>query len=231
MLRLLGYFAVVFVACIVLRQLPIVGGIFQIPFLGFYLAAIVVSVVSARLGTRLVDRRKLQKSVRSLGEVDTPHNRGKLGVLLAGDGKHREALAHLEEARQHEPEVAEWAYRVGRSRLALGDHSEAAEALASSVELDEEYGYGEGLRRLAESLTKGGAAEEAITRLDRHDVIYGETPESAYLRGRAHLAQGDKDAAKAAFQKAPTLVEGVAKYQREGARVWAMRARFAAWLS
>ncbi len=231
MLRLLGYFAVVFMACIVLRQLPIVGGIFQIPFLGFYLAAVVVSVVSARLGTRLVDRRKLQKSVRSLGEVDTPHNRGKLGVLLAGDGKHREALRHLEEAREHEPEIAEWAYRVGRSRLALGDHSEAAEALASSVELDEEYGYGEALRRLAESLTKTGAWEDAIARLDRHDVIYGETPESAYLRGRAHLAQGDKAAAKAAFLKAPTLVAGVAKYQREGARAWAMRARFAAWLS
>ena len=231
MLRLLGFFAVVFVALIVLRQLPFVGGIFQIPFLGFYLAAVVVSVVSARLGTRLVDRRKFRKSVSALGEVDTPHNRGKLGALLAGDGRHREALEHLEAVREDEPEVAEWAYRVGRSRLALGDHSGAAEALSKAVELDEEHGYGEALRRLAESLTKDGAWEGAIAHLDRHDVIYGETPESAYLRGRAHLAGGDKAAAKAAFLKAPSLVEGVAKYQREGARAWAMRARFAAWLS
>ena len=231
MLRLIGFFAVVFVALIVLRQLPFVGGIFQIPFLGFYLAAIVVSVASARLGARLVDRRKFRKSVSALGEVDTPHNRGKLGALLAGDGRHKEALEHLEAARAHDPEVAEWAYRVGRSRLMLGDHVGAVEALTKSVELDEEHGYGEALRRLAEAQTKGGSFEEAISRLDRHDVIYGETPESAYLRGRAHQAGGDKAAAKAAFLKAPTLVAGVVKYQREGARVWAMKARLAAWLS
>ena len=48
----------------------------------------------------------------------------------------------------------------------------------------------------------GGSWEEAIARLDRHDVIYGETPESAYLRGRAHQAGGDKAAAKQAFLKA-----------------------------
>ncbi|MCH2103148.1 MAG: hypothetical protein MK297_03940 [Planctomycetes bacterium] len=231
MLRLIGFFAVVFVALIVLRQLPFVGGVFQIPFLGFYLAAVVVSLASARLGARLVERRKFRKSVGALGEVDTPHNRGKLGALLAGDGRHKEALGHLEEAMANEPEVAEWAYRVGRSRLALGDHAGAASALTRSVELDEEHGYGEGLRRLAEALTKGGSWEEALARLDRHDVIYGETPESAYLRGRAHQVGGDKAAAKAAFLRAPTLVAGVVKYQREGARVWALRARWAAWFT
>ena len=231
MLRLLGFFVVVFVALIVLRQLPFVGGIFQIPFVGFYLAAIVVSLVSARLGTRLVDRRKLQKSVSSLGEVDTPHNRGKLGALLAGQGKHREALPHLDVAWEHEDDVAEWAYRVGRSRLSLGDREGAAAALARAVELDEEHGYGEALRRLAEALTQAGAPDDALTRLERHDVIYGETPESAYLRGRAHQWLGDREAAKAAFAKAPGLVAGVAKYQREGARTWAMRARLAGWFS
>jgi len=222
---------VVLVALTVLRQLPFIGGIFQVPFLGFYLAAVVVSLASARLGTRLVDRRKFQRSVRSLGEVDTPHNRGKLGALLAVDGRHKEALGHLEAAGEYEPELAEWAFRVGRSRLALGDASGAAEALTRAVGLDEEHGYGEALRRLAEALTRQGSPEEALERLDRHDVIYGETPESAYLRGRAHQAGGDKEAAKVAFLKAPELVADVAKYQREGARVWAMRARFAAWFS
>ena len=231
MLRLLGFFAVVFVALAVLRQLPFVGGVFQIPFVGFYLAAIVVSLVSARLGTRLVDRRKFQKSLRSLGEVDTPHNRGKLGALLADLGKHREALPHLEVAWEHEEDVAEWAYRVGRTRLALGDASGAAEALTRAIEFDEEHGYGEALRRLAEALIRGGAPDEAHARIDRHDMIYGETPESAYLRGKAHLESGDREAAKAAFSKAPRLVAGVAKYQREGARTWAMRARLAGWFS
>jgi len=227
----LGFFAVVFFALIVLRQLPFVGGVFRIPFVGFYLAAVVVSLVSARLGTRLVDRRRLHKSVRSLGEVDTPHNRGKLGALFAGQGKHKEALGHLEAAWEQEEGVPEWAYRVGRSRLSLGDPAGAAAALKRAVELDEEHGYGEALRRLAEALTQGGEPSEALTRLDRHDVIYGETPESAYLRGRAHQGLGDREAAKAAFAKAPKLVPDVAKYQREGARTWAMRARLARWFS
>ena len=73
--------------------------------------------------------------------------------------------------------------------------------------------------------------DEALAQLDRHDMIYGETPESAYLRGKAHQGRGDREAAKAAFLKAPRLVADVAKYQREGARTWAMRARFAAWFS
>ena len=162
----MGFFAVVFFALIVLRQLPFVGGVFRIPFVGFYLAAVVVSLVSARLGTRLVDRRRLHKSVRSLGEVDTPHNRGKLGALFAGQGKHKEALGHLEAAGEYEPELAEWAFRVGRSRLALGDASGAAEALTRAVGLDEEHGYGEALRRLAEALTRQGSPEEALERLD-----------------------------------------------------------------
>lgn len=230
MLRLLGFFCVVFVALAVLRQLPFVGGVFQIPFVGFYLAAIVVSLASARMGTVLMDRRRFAKSVQSLGEVDTPHNRGKLGALLVRSGKHREALPHLEAAWEAESEVAEWAYRVGRSRLKMGDAGGAAEALARAVEVDEEHGYGEALRRLAEALTRAGAADEALLRLDRHDVIYGETPESAYLRGRAQLARGDKDAAAAAFERAPRLVAGVAKYQREGARMWAWKAQWARWL-
>ena len=231
MLRLIGFFVVVFVALNLLRMIPFVGRIFDIPFVGFYLAAIVVSVVSARLGTSLVDKTRLRRSVRALGEVDTPHNTGKLGALLAGQGKHREALPHLEKAWEYEGEVAEWAYRVGRSRLKLGDTAGAVEALARAVELDEEHGYGEALRRLAEALTQVGDPDGALTRLDRHDVIYGETPESAYLRGRAHQGRGDRAAAKAAFSKAPQLVEGVVKYQREGARPWALRARFASWFS
>ena len=230
MLRLIGYFLLVFVALAVLRQLPFVGAVFDIPFVGFYLAAIVVSLVSARMGSKLVDKRRLRRSISALGEVDTPHNAGKLGALLAGQGKHREALPHLEKAWAYDGEVAEWAYRVGRSRLSLGDIEGASEALAKAVLVDEEHGYGEALRRLSEALTLGGSPDEALTRLDRHDVIYGETPESAYLRGRAHQGRGDREAAKAAFARAPGLVEDVVKYQRAGARAWALRARLAGWL-
>ena len=231
MLRLIGYFLLVFVALSVLRQLPFVGAVFDVPFLGFYLAAVVVSAVSARMGSKLIDKRRLKRSISALGEVDTPHNAGKLGALLAGQEKHREALPHLEKAWAYESDVAEWAYRVGRSKLKLGQIEGAVEALSKAVLLDEEHGYGEALRRLAEAMTLAGAPDEALSKLDRHDVTYGETPESAYLRGRAHQGRGDREAAKAAFAKAPSLVEGVVKYQRAGARSWAMRARLAGWLA
>ena len=108
----------VLVALEVLRHLPFVGGLFRIPLLGFYLAAVVVAVLASRYAAYALDRRKQRDLVRKLGAVDTPHNQGKLGQLLESQGHHRKAIPLLERAAAGEPEVADWHFRLGRCLIA-----------------------------------------------------------------------------------------------------------------
>ena len=113
MLRLVGFFLLVLVALQLLRHLPIVGPIFEIPLLGFWGAAILISLVASRWASFAIDRRRLSRRIRDLGHVETPHNQGKLGSLYVGQRQFRAAVAPLERAVAGEPDVAEWRYRLG----------------------------------------------------------------------------------------------------------------------
>ena len=78
MLRLVGYFIAVLIVMRVLSYVPIVGAIFHIPFLGFFAAAAVVSLLIRYWGEALLSRRRFVALKRQLGGVETPHNQGKL---------------------------------------------------------------------------------------------------------------------------------------------------------
>jgi tetratricopeptide (TPR) repeat protein len=222
--RFLGFFVVVFVALLVLREVPVVGSVFRIPLLGFYLAAVLVSAVAARLGTGLVASRKRSDELRRLGEVDTPHQRGKLGRLLELSGKPAKAIAPLEEAAAAEPEEVEWWYRLGRARLALRQDRQAVEALLRARELDEEHGYGALLLTLAEATRRSGAVEEALGTLARFETLFGPTPESAFRRGQALSGLKRSPEARAAYGEVGELATSLPKYQRAEGRRWAAKA-------
>ena len=68
MLRFLLFFAAVFFLTGLLAQVPVVGGLFRIPFLGFWFTAILLSAVLAKAGTEAVDagrRRALRCAERA----------------------------------------------------------------------------------------------------------------------------------------------------------------------
>ena len=83
MLRLAGFFVATLVVLHFLRQVPVIGQVFDIPILGFWGAAILVSAAASKLADAALRRRRLSHRLRDLGHVETPHNQGKLGTLLA----------------------------------------------------------------------------------------------------------------------------------------------------
>jgi len=226
MLRLLGFFILVLATCFVLRELPIIGAVFRIPLLGFWLTAILLSVGASRWVAYSLDRRKQRTLEKQLGAVDTPYNKGKLGTLVLSQGRTRRALPLLEEAARGEPESAEWAYRLGQARLMARDLAGARAELERAAAMDEEYAYGAVLLRLAEVLQADGAGEEALEVLARFERNHGANPESAYRRGLALASLRRGAGAKQAFDEVVELGRQ-SSFQKRGASAWVLRAWWA----
>lgn len=229
-MRFLGYFFLVFATLWILRQIPVLGSIFDVPLLGFFLSAMVVSLVFARVGSLAVDRRKLGSETRRLGAVDTPHNRGKLGSLLLSSHQARKAIPHLEAAVEGEPEVAEWSFRLGQAYLEIGDAEAAVAALERAVSLDEEHAYGGVLLYLARAGRVAGNHQASLEALERFERNNGPSAESAFRRAQALKALGRRDEAGASFSEVGRLASQAPKYQRAEARGWAARAALARFL-
>lgn len=227
MLRLVAFFFGVLVLLRILREIPLVGALFRIPLLGFWLAAILLSVLLSKLATDALDRRKRGALVRQLGAVDTPHNKGKLGTLFLSQGRAKRAIPLLEAAAAGEPESAEWAYRLGSAYLAARRPRQAIEALERALAMDEEHAYGAALMRLAEARAADGDLQGSLVTLERFERNHGPSPESAYRRGVALRASGRRDEARAAFGEVRELAHGAARYQRRSGSAWALRAFFA----
>jgi tetratricopeptide (TPR) repeat protein len=229
--RLVGFFFASFFLLQVLRGLfagvPILGWIFGIPLIGFWIVAAGLSAALSKLASEGLDRSKRAALVRRLGAVETPHNLGKLGCLFASQGRHRRALTYLERAAAGEPEVAEWHYRLGTTLLALARTDEALVALTRALELDPEHAYGEARMRQAEALAHQGAHDQALTSLETLERFHGPSPESAYRRGRALAALGRRDEARVALGEVAELARTAAKYQKRSSTAWVLKARLA----
>ena len=227
MARLIAFFLAVLAALWFLRALPIVGRVFQIPLVGFWLTAILVSGAVAKLGAVQLERRADRRKARELLTVETPHNLGEYGSHLATRGRFAAAIPYLERAIEGEPEVPGWRYRLGQSRLAVGEARAAAEQLRRCLEIDEEHAYGSVLLQLAAALSELGEPGEALEVLERFERNHGPNPESAYRRGVALAALGRKDQAHAAWAQVADVLDSLPAYQKKGSATW----RWKAWLA
>jgi tetratricopeptide (TPR) repeat protein len=227
MLRLVGFFVVTLVVLHLLRQVPLLGPLFDIPILGFWGAAILVSAAASKLADAALRRRRMHRRLRDLVHVETPHNQGKLGSLLAGEGRYRQAVPHLEHAVAGEPGVAEWRYRLGCALLRTRRSKEAAAALEQAAAIDEEHAYGAVLARLAEARLAAGDPEGALEAIRRRERNHGPDAESAYRRGLAEKAVGRRTEARASFAETRRLAGSAARFQRAQARKWALLSYFA----
>ena len=227
MLRMVGFFALVLVVLQVLRHVPGIGALFRIPLLGFWGAAILVSVGLSWLANEGLRRRSLRNRLSSLGAVDTPHNQGKLGALLQSYGRTRRSLEPLARAVEGDPDVAEWPYRLGCAQIDQRRFGEAVASLERAAAIDEEHAYGKVLLRLSEALINEGRSGEALDVLARFERNHGPSPEQAYRQGRALAAAGRKDEARASYARVGELAASAARFQKREARGWALRAFFA----
>ena len=226
--RFLIFFAVAFVLSRVLAHVPLIGGFFaRTGIFGIWIAAILLSFGMTWWGRRAVQVGRTRSELRRLLQVDTPHNRGKAGALLAAQGNRRAALEHLEAAAAGEPDVPEWHYRLGRTLLELRRSEEAVTSLERAVALDPEHAYGAAQLRLAEAREAEGSDEAALEALRTFERNHGPSPESCYRRGRLLTAAGRGDEARAAFDEVARLAERATKYQRKEAMGWALKAKLA----
>jgi len=230
MLRLVGFFALVLVAYRFLVVMPVVGPVLgRLGIFGYWAVAILVSVLLARLGEKLVQRALLKKRMRDLGVVETPNNEGKLGTMLLQSGRVRAAVPHLEAAFAGQPEVSDWAFGLGRAMLTLGKPEKAGSYFARVVADSPIHGYGGAYLGLADAALALGRAEGALEALDQHDQHHGANPKSLYLRGKALRALGRKDEARVAFGKVLELGSDLPKFQRKGYLSLAFKAMLARW--
>lgn len=227
MLRLIGFFLLVFVAMLVLREVPYLGAPFRIPLLGFYLTAIVVSIIGARLATAAADRAKQKRLERELGGVDTPYNRGKLGLLMLQQGRARQAVPHLETALAADPGSEEFQYRLGLALLDSDSPMEAASYLEPLVARNEDYAYGAALLALSSARCEAGEARSALDAVEQYERSFGPTPESCYRRGVALRAIGDRSGSARAFASIGGIAAKLPAYQRRVATGWWIKAQLA----
>lgn len=228
MLRLIGFFVVALILARVLAHVPLIGGFFaHTGIFGVWITAILLSWAITKYGQRAYRVRRDGAMVRQLKAVDTPTNQGKLGALLVAQGRPRKAIEPLSAAVSGEPEKAEWHYRLGCALLETRDYEGTVEALRSAVEIDEEYAYGAAQMRLAEALAELKKSDEALAALATFERNHGPSPESAYRRGLAHKAGGQRDEAKRAFDEVPELAQQAARYHRTQAGMWTFKAKLA----
>jgi tetratricopeptide (TPR) repeat protein len=226
-LRLIGFFVLVLVVMQALRFVPVLGPLLGGSFIGFWVAAIVCSAVISKLASDAIDRRRLKNRERELAAVDTPHNQGKLGLLLLTSGRARAAVEPLRQAAAGDPRSAEWAYRLGCALLESGRAGEALPELERAARAAEEHAYGAVQLRLSEALLACGRAEDALVALDRFQRNHGDNPECSYRRGRVLKALGRKKEAADSFARVGQLARQSARFQQSNARSWAWRALLA----
>lgn len=227
MLRLVCYFGLVLATWALLRHLPVLGPFLRVPLLGFFVAMALVGLLARYFGRALVARRRLQRALRELGALDTPHLRGKLGSLLVAERKHARAIPELLAAVEGEPQSAEWRYRLGLALLGAKRPAEAARAFEETLERNPEHAYGAALLRLAEARRASGEPAAALAALERYERAHGPVPESAHGRGLALRALGERERARASFREVSQLAARAPRYQRAAARRWIWRARLA----
>ncbi|MDF1798030.1 MAG: tetratricopeptide repeat protein [Planctomycetota bacterium] len=217
MLRLVGFFALVIVLHGLLLHVPVVGPLLaSIGFFGYWAVAILASVLASRAANKLVEWRAFERRVRDLGAVDTPHNRGKLGLLQVAVGRYRAAEPNLQAAFDAQPDVPDWALGLGRVKAALGDQQAAGSYFARVVFEDAQFGYGEAFLGLADAALALGRADDALRALEDHDLRHGPNPRSAYQRGQCLRALGRKDEAREAFGQVFRLRSELPAFQRKG---------------
>lgn len=230
MLRLLGFFTAVFALTWVLAQLPIVGVLFRIPFLGFWFTAILLSAVLAKLGTEALDHRARKSLERQLGAVDTPHHKGKLASLWLSQGKPKRAVPLFEEAVAGDPESLQWRYRLAQARFESGAApGEVIGPLEHVLDEDEEFAFGAPMLLSARAHLADGKGDEALERVARFDRNHGPAPESALLRGRILKALDRRDEANRAFDDVGKLAKTMPGHATSRGGTPRLRAFVARW--
>ena len=214
-MRLLSFVLLTGALFVAGRYVPLLGGLWRsLPILALLASAGLAGALIERTGEAARSRRIARGKLADLSRVDTPAQRGKLGVALLAAGRPRQALTPLERAREVMPDNAELAWRHGQALSQVGRWRAAREAFDAALVADEELGYGQAQLDLARACARLSDWQAGLVALTRFERNHGANFESAYRRGVLHEKAGERGLAKEAFGEVPELARAAPRYQR-----------------
>lgn len=215
MLRLIGFFAAVWVVHRLLLFVPGIGPVLaKSSFFGFWLVAILVAVLSSGVLQRRLAIRRLARRRSELLAAGTPHNHGKVGLIDLSMGRAKRAKEHLELAFEGQPDVLDWALGLGNVHLALDEPQRAGEYFARVVQGDPDMGFGAPWLGLAQAAIGVGRPADALEPLEECERRFGKTPELMLVRGLALKQLGRKEEAQQALDQVGELARDLPGAQR-----------------
>ncbi len=144
------------------------------------------------VGARDLALRQAQRQIQR-----HPHNRHALATrahLLAGQGRHMQALGDLQRLVQLVPGQASAWFNLGYVQESLNDPHAAAESFFQAVTLDpgmDRAWYGLGLCHIRQ-----GQWTEAVSALQRNTELQPMSPNGWYQLARVHLERGEPEQAR-----------------------------------
>jgi tetratricopeptide (TPR) repeat protein len=149
-----------------------------------------------------VSEAPLQQALARLRSFENPDDHLVAGRAFRERGSLPRALPHLLRAVQLAPEHVSARYQLALALLEVGQVEEAISQLGIVLERDERHAYGQPFIQLASALVRAGRHARALDALQRHAALHGETREAACLAARIHTFLGERDAARAALERA-----------------------------
>lgn len=155
------------------------------------------------------DRTRLRNVQFELRQLETAARQLEAGRLALGMGDARTALPHLLRAVELDPEHLPARWQLGLALKQLGQLQLAAAELGAVVARDPAHAFGQARLALGTVLHAMGRDAEAVAELRAREAAHGTLPEASFVLGRALLATGDRDGARAAYQAAVAANAGV----------------------
>lgn len=126
-----------------------------------------------------------------------------LATVEAGRGRYAPAIAALERALRHHPDMALLHLNLGAMHYKLGDFGTAEEYLLQSAQL--QPGQSSVQRRLAELYLASDRPAAAIRHARRALELFPDDGTLTYYLGRAYEESGDLDGARSQYREAVRL--------------------------
>ena len=157
----------------------------------------------ARIGETLrTDRGPLLRAIADLRNFESAARHLEAGRAANACRDYRAAIPHLIRAIQMERDLLAAHYQIGVAFFELGALQQAAQALTHVTAIEPGHAFGDALLRLARTRQLGGDRTGARDLFVQHQKEHGGNRKSHHWLGLAHLAVGDRDAARAALQVA-----------------------------